>query len=1607
VGSTISYSIGVRNLGNVTLTGVRVGDANATNISNTIIGVLGAGQFASTITATHVVTQADIDAGVVVNTATVTGTPPSGPDVTNQSTVSTTLTQTPTISVVKTVSVVSGTTVDGTIIYNLAVTNTGNVTLTNVTVGDANATISSGNPIATLTPSVTVNLSATHTITQADFDAGVVINTATVTGTPPSGPPVTSSPSTVSTTLTSSQFPRITITKTVLSNAPYTVGSTISYSIGVRNLGNVTLTGVRVGDANATNISNTIIGVLGAGQFASTITATHVVTQADIDAGVVVNTATVTGTPPSGPDVTNQSTVSTTLTQTPTISIVKTVTGTLNTTVGSIITYNLAVTNTGNVTLTNVTVGDANAAIASGNPIATLTPSITVNLTATHQITPADINAGMVVNTATVTGTPPIGPPVTSTPSTVTTTLSQTPALTIVKTENSSGPYTLGSVIGYNLLVTNTGNVTLTNVTVSDPNATAIGRTSVGTLLVNGSTNITATHTVTQSDVDAGVVVNTASATGKDPGGNNVPAAPSTVTTTLFQSPAITIVKTVIGSGPYALNGTINYNLAVTNTGSVTLSNVQIGDANASSLNSNFISLLSVNQTINISATHIVSQSDLDAGLVVNTATVTGKDPQGHNVSGTPSTVTTTLTQTSSLTVVKTEVSSQPYAQGSVIAYNIAVTNTGTVDLSNVVITDANADAGSVAPSVIALLPPNVTITVSATHTVSASDILATQVVNTASATGTDPGGHNVPATSNTVITPLQRVVDLGVTKTSDKPAVAAGTPLVYTITVVNYGPNTLSRNEKVKIADILPPGIAVASVSYKITRGGSAYDPATGNFTLDSNMNVGDTISLQITGLVAGNYIKDTVINNVSVSTPPSVTDPNPSNNHASVFVTPIYRFADLAVVKTADKATISSGSTLTYTITITNNGPSSLVRGEVITVNDNLPAGLLNINYTASNGTYNSGSYTLGSDLAAGNSVTLKVQGIITPDYTAASILNTVNVAPPIGVSDTIPTNDTSSIIVPVTRQIDLSITKTADRPSVSAGGTIAYTIVVTNNGPTTLVTGETIRIFDTLPAQLVPATVQATIVKGGSAYDMTTGLFTLNDYLKTGGTVVLRLTGTVGSVTAIGTVIRNAVSVSPPAGVSDTNPNNNQASVLVSVTPYATAVDLVANGASICPNTTALLTALSTSVIHPIYTWYADAALTNVLQVGPTFTTPGLAVTTTYYVTVKGDNKIENLPGTAKAVTVTVNGYAGLLDIVTDTAVSICNGTIDSAKAALAAGSAVVNPVFTWYTDSTLLNSVGTGAMYVTPPITGTKTYYVTVKGNNMCENLSGTAQKLTITTRDCSAPKLGLSKAATSIISLGGNTNIFTYLFKIANSGKDTIAGLTLKDDLTKTFPGYISIGSINLISLTPGLKVNNSFNGVTETNLLPYLPTPTTTLNPGDVDSLQLQVTVQMPITDTTTIFYNIATAGGISTANGQSVSKQSRNGTDPVDPLDTTTTPITGPIGTPGNPGNPTPPAPTPVVVPHPIIIPGGFSPNGDGINDSYVISGVPTGKTVHIEIYNRYNNLVYKNVNYKNDWKGTDNQGLHFGEDLPDGTYFYLIIIDNVPYKGFLTLNR
>ncbi|HTW19681.1 MAG TPA: hypothetical protein VME70_05635, partial [Mycobacteriales bacterium] len=385
-----------------------------------------------------------------------------------------------------------------TIAYTFTVTNTGDIEIDNVGITDAKVgSVTCPQPSLAAGDSETCTADSPYTITAADVTAGGVHNSATATGSVAGSADgtVTSPPSTTDTP-TTAPAPSLTVAKSVLPTSVSAAGQTVTYSFLVTNTGNVTITGVSIDelDFSGTGTLSSVSCPSGAASLVPTAsvtcTATYQVTQADMDAGSVSNTADATGTDPAGDTVTSpSSSTSFTTTAAPALTVVKSASpsGSAPLHAGEMITYSFVVTNTGNVTLTDITVNEGAfsgtgtlSSVSCPSGAASLAPGDQVTCTATYTVTQADVDSGDISNSATATGTPPAGDggPITSPPSTVDLPSTPQPGLTVVKTASPTTISKVGQTITFSFLITNTGNVTITNAGVIEGKFTGSGTLS-------------------------------------------------------------------------------------------------------------------------------------------------------------------------------------------------------------------------------------------------------------------------------------------------------------------------------------------------------------------------------------------------------------------------------------------------------------------------------------------------------------------------------------------------------------------------------------------------------------------------------------------------------------------------------------------------------------------------------------------------------------------------------------------------------------------------------------------------------------------------------------------------------------------------------------------------------------------------------------------------------------------------------------------------------------------------------------------------------------------------------------------------------------------------
>ncbi len=346
---TVNYSYVVTNTGNVTVTGIVLSDDNDNNNLSCPQTTL-APTASMTCTATHTFTQAELDAkgspaassGVLANTVTATSN--EAPPATDNLVIP--IVQSPALTLVKSATPTSYNQVGQVITYSYTVTNTGNVTvLGQITVTDDKVTVTCP-PTASLAPGASITCTASHTVTQADLDAGQIVNTASASNGVVTSPPDTE-------TVDAIAAPRLLVVKGSVTKS-LSAPQTVTYTYLVRNVGNVTVTGIALSDDNDNNDMSCPQTTLAPAAL-MTCTATHTFTQAELDANgspvadsdKLANTVTVTSD--QAPTATDDHVIP--IVQSPALTLVKSATPQSYDQVGDVISYSYKVTNTGNVTL--------------------------------------------------------------------------------------------------------------------------------------------------------------------------------------------------------------------------------------------------------------------------------------------------------------------------------------------------------------------------------------------------------------------------------------------------------------------------------------------------------------------------------------------------------------------------------------------------------------------------------------------------------------------------------------------------------------------------------------------------------------------------------------------------------------------------------------------------------------------------------------------------------------------------------------------------------------------------------------------------------------------------------------------------------------------------------------------------------------------------------------------------------------------------------------------------------------------------------------------------------------------------------------------------------
>ncbi len=679
------------------------------------------------------------------------------------------------------------------------------------------------------------------------------------------------------------------------------------------------------------------------------------------------------------------------------------------------------------------------------------------------------------------------------------------------------------------------------------------------------------------------------------------------------------------------------------------------------------------------------------------------------------------------------------------------------------------------------------------------------------------------------------RTADLSVTKTDGVTSVNAAGTTTYTVTVSNAGPNSTTAT----LTDPAVTGLTKTGVTCTAATGGAVCPTSPTVSGLESGLALGKipsgaTLTFSVTANVTAT--SGSVSNTVTVAVPSTTIEPSTANNSATDTdtVTPV---ADLSVTKTDGVSSVNASGTTTYTIRVTNAGPSS-VTGATLT--DAAVAGLT-VTSVACSGTPGQCSaapttaqlqagYALPA-LASGQFYELTVTGTVTA--TGGSLANTATVAAPSGTTDPSTANNTATDTDTVTPVTDVAVSKTVNVVAAGPGGTVTYTIRAWNNGPSP---AGAATLTDTVSASLTGVTWTCAGTGGatcsaasgsGNAISVTVNLGTDTGSATTADTryVTLTVTGTLVS-SATGT-LGNTASVSD---ASDSTPANNTASVSTRV------VDAVNDTGSVTFNQGATFTILANDTVGGAAATTSNATLPTIVTNGGL---TGLSVNASGQLVLAASAL--NLPGTytvtyqiCDATLTTACDTATIAITVTPAAADLAvtkaqragtSGTFQTTALSVVQGgtvqyqivvtnngpSAVTNAPFTDAVPANL-----TGLSVVSATGTGT-TCTASFTGSTLNGSFSGASGTSCTVTIQGTATTTGTFTNSASVTAPSGITDATT-----GNNTASVNTTVTPAADLAIDKSGPVAVGGGGTVSYTIRVWNNgpSSVTGATVTDSLP-------------------------------------------------------------------------------------------------------------------------------------------------------------------------------------------
>ncbi len=986
---------------------------------------------------------------------------------------------------------------------------------------------------------------------------------------------------------------------------PVLAGQTVTYRIEVENLGPSDDSGVTLTDAlpagltfdstddptNCAESGGTVtctIGVLAAGDtYVVEITA---IVGADLADGTIIsNTASASGDVSPQVDDTEETTVDTAA------DLQMTKTGPATAVAGNQVTYTVSVYNDGPSDAQAVEISDTlpggtsfdSATVTAGTATctdsgamvtcttATLAAGATVTVDITVTIDPATADATLLTNTATVGSDTPDGDPSNDSDDVETTVGKEADLVTAKSTLTS--PILAGGVATFSVTVTNDGPSTATNISVDDDlpagftfnsalsDSACVAGTAPADVTCSAATlavGAPVTFTIV-ADVDPGVAAATytneataaADETDPDPGNND-----DSADIEVGEEADLEIIKEA--DAPSLVPGTTGtYTITVINNGPSDALNVVVNDVLPPELSFNpagssascaagvVCTLGTIPPSGQVVLTLVVDVAADASGPIGNTATVSSPTPD-PDPDNDESTDTVPALPQADLSLTKTAPATA--VAGETVTYSFTVTNDGPSDAAGTVVTDTLPAGLSFQPTGsspqctssnatvtcnLGTLTPGQVVNLTVVADVASSVPDGTSIENDASveSDATDPDPSN---NDDSAQTEVDREADLSIDKAASSSTVVAGSNATFTLTVSNAGPSDASN---VVVADTLPTGMTITGVN---TTDGTCSGIGTNLGCSILAVAAGDTVTITVDVDIDSSVANNTILTNTAQATS-SDPDPDPSNNEDSVDVT-VAAEADLRLAKTATPNPVVAGQTVTYVLTVTNDGPSDAL---AVSVTDTLPTGLTIDSVTSPTMTCGDSGQTATctqATLVDGGTAVVTVVADVDPEQVDGSTL-TNNASVSSDTDDPDPLDNGDSVDVDVEKAANIALAKSTTKPVLVAGEFHPYQLTISNAGPSS---ATSVVVTDTIPAGTTfnPALSDSSCSAAG------TTVTCLVPLVAASGSLSLNIVVDVPADFPDGGAVTNSASVS--ADENDPDPTDNDDDV---ETPVENSADL----------------------------------------------------------------------------------------------------------------------------------------------------------------------------------------------------------------------------------------------------------------------------------------------------------------------------------------------------------------------------------------------------------------------------------------------------------------